>query len=73
MQGLVQAAHPPLVARCCRIDITVIDKVGRRHTLRGLEGQTLVELLEAHTDTLGEDGEMLALPCSPCPFPPIPV
>ena len=42
----------------------MIDKAGRRHTLRGLQGQTLVELLQAHSAALGDDGarsEMHAL------------
>ena len=30
----------------CRIQITVVDGTGRRFPLRGMEGQTLVELLE---------------------------
>lgn len=39
----------------CSIEITVIDKDGRRHALRGVTGQNLAELLAAHVDTLGDD------------------
>ena len=38
-----------------RIEVTVIDKVGRHHVLRGLEGQNLASLLDQHADTLGDD------------------
>jgi hypothetical protein len=43
-----------------RVDVNVIDKLGRRHTLRGLEGQTLAELLEQHSATLGEEAVALS-------------
>lgn len=35
--------------------MTVIDKVGRHHVLRGLEGQNVASLLEQHAETLGDD------------------
>ena len=40
---------------CCRVQLTVIDTEGRRTTLRGLEGQTLVEVLAEHYKELGGD------------------
>jgi len=37
------------------INVTIIDRQGLHHTLRGLEGQTLVEVLAANLDTLGDE------------------
>ena len=39
------------------MQLTLVDLDGRRHVLRGLEGQSLVEVLQGHVDTLGEDSE----------------
>lgn len=41
----------------CSIDVTVIDKSGRRHAIRGVAGQNLAELLAAQVEagTLEED------------------
>lgn len=61
------------------VDITVLDKDGHRHALRGRVGQTLAEVLSQHTDVLGDDGEfcvslslsfLISSPCSSfrCPF-----
>lgn len=36
-----------------RIQITIIDKEGIRHTFRGMEGDKLVDVLEANEDSLG--------------------
>ena len=43
------------------VDLTVIDGAGRRHALRGVAGQPLVDLLAAHLDALGE-GAVAASP-----------
>ncbi|KAI3438501.1 hypothetical protein D9Q98_000929 [Chlorella vulgaris] len=37
------------------VQLTVVDLAGRRHVVRGLEGQTVVDLLEGHVDTLGDE------------------
>jgi hypothetical protein len=37
------------------VQFTIIDKLGRRHTIRGLEGQTIVDVLESRRDTFGDD------------------
>ncbi|KAL6775701.1 NUOP3 [Auxenochlorella protothecoides x Auxenochlorella symbiontica] len=37
------------------VQLTVVDKEGHRHVLRGLEGQTVADVLQGHTDILGED------------------
>lgn len=41
----------------CSVTLTVVDKLGRRHTIRGLEGQHLNELLMANEELLGDDSE----------------
>lgn len=46
----------PLLCECS-VQVTVVDLLGRRHVVRGTTGQSVVELLQAHLDTLGEDGE----------------
>jgi len=38
------------------VEITVIDGEGKRHVIPGLEGQTVAQLLEQHTDILGPHG-----------------
>ena len=43
------------ISNYCSINVTVIDKEGRRHALRGVSGQNLAELLAANVDTLGDD------------------
>ena len=40
----------------CSVEITVIDGEGKRHVIPGLEGQTVAQLLEQHTDILGPHG-----------------
>ena len=47
-----------------RVQLTVIDVEGKRITLRGLEGQTLVEVLAQHSRELGGDR---ARPRTPLP------
>ena len=42
----------------CRVEILVFDTQGHRHTLRGRQGQTLVELLADNEAIVGE-GELL--------------
>ena len=37
------------------MQLTVVDGEGRRHVLRGLAGQSVVDVLEGHLDTLGDD------------------
>ena len=44
------------IMRMCRVEITVIDGEGKRHVIPGLEGQTVAQLLEQHTDILGPHG-----------------
>lgn len=39
------------------VTFTVVDKLGRRHVLRGLEGQSVVDVVQQNGETLGEDGE----------------
>ncbi|PRW59051.1 NADH:ubiquinone oxidoreductase 22 kDa subunit [Chlorella sorokiniana] len=36
------------------VQITIVDGQGRRHVLRGVQGQPLTTVLEGHMDTLGE-------------------
>ena len=51
-------ALAPFVCLCVRsVQVTVVDLLGRRHVVRGTTGQSVVDLLQAHLDTLGEDGE----------------
>jgi hypothetical protein len=45
----------PTAIILCSVEVTVIDKDGRRHAIRGVAGQNLAELLAAHVDTLGDD------------------
>eukprot|EP00887_Chlorella_sp_A99_P004617 scaffold4.g4617.t1 len=37
------------------IQFTIVDKLGRRHVVRGLEGQSIVDVIAAHSEQLGED------------------
>lgn len=37
---------------CNRVQVTVVDGTGRRFPIRGMEGQTLVEVLENHEGPL---------------------
>ena len=41
-----------------RIQLTIIGIDGKRHLVRGLEGQTLVNVLHSNYDMLGEEGAM---------------
>ena len=43
-----------IVLLVCRVDILVFDTQGHRHTLRGRQGQTLVELLADNEAIIGE-------------------
>jgi hypothetical protein len=45
------AAQPTVYEKV--VEITVIDSEGKRHVIPGLEGQTVAQLLEQHTDILG--------------------
>jgi hypothetical protein len=49
------------------VDVSVFDIEGRRHRLRGKEGQSLVELLAEHEDSLGGDGAALYYSHKPTP------
>lgn len=42
------------------VQLTVVDSEGRRHVVRGTVGQSVVDLLEGHMDTLGEEGICLS-------------
>ncbi|PSC75358.1 hydroxyneurosporene methyltransferase [Micractinium conductrix] len=42
------------------VQLTVVDGEGRRHVVRGLVGQNIVEVLEQHMDTLGEEAVCLS-------------
>lgn len=58
--GPTSTAHTskPLKGQAlCRVEITVFDTNGKRHILRGKEGDTLVELLAMNEDALGGTGE----------------
>ena len=44
-----------------RVQLTVVGLDGKRHTVRGLEGQALVNVLHANQDTFGEEGEFFGL------------
>ncbi len=46
--------------RCGRVDVLVFDTQGRRHNLRGREGQLLVDLLAEHEEVLGSGVARLA-------------
>ena len=50
---VVFAAQPTVYEKL--VEITVIDGNGRRHTLLGMEGQTLAQLMEQHVDVLGKN------------------
>lgn len=55
------AAATAALSRSCRsVQLTVVDGEGRRHVVRGLVGQNIVEVLEQHMDTLGEEGKECA-------------
>lgn len=38
------------------VDVTILDKAGHRHVLRGRVGQKLAELIAQNSHVLGEDG-----------------
>lgn len=38
------------------VQLTIVDYSGRRHVVRGLEGQSVVDVIEGHMDSLGEEG-----------------
>lgn len=44
------------------VQVTVIDKEGRRHMFRGLEGQKLVDVLVANEDQLGQENVLCLSP-----------
>lgn len=37
------------------VQFTILDTTGRRHVVRGLEGQSIIDVLSAHIDVFGED------------------
>ena len=39
-----------------RIQVTVVDVYGQRHVLRALTGHTLVDVLQEHSELLGDEG-----------------
>lgn len=40
------------------VQLTVVDREGNRHVLRGLEGQSVADVIEGNIDTFGnDDGE----------------
>lgn len=59
-----------IVLLVCRVDILVFDTQGHRHTLRGRQGQTLVELLADNEAIIGE-GDTPAFTHCLCEFSPI--
>lgn len=42
-----------------RIQLTVVGLDGKRHLIRGLEGQSLANVLHANYEVLGEEGTFL--------------
>jgi hypothetical protein len=38
------------------VQVTVVDRSGRRHIFGGLEGQSVADVIAANVETLGEDG-----------------
>lgn len=50
----------------CRIQISVTDLLGNRHTIMALEGENLAEILAHHGDELGGTGQSLYTSTSNC-------
>lgn len=46
----------PIAQLPCSVQLTIVDQTGRRHVVRGTTGQSVVDVLEGHMGTLGEDG-----------------
>lgn len=49
--------HPVFLPRLRSVQLTVVDREGHRHVLRGLEGQTVADVLENNVELFGDDGE----------------
>lgn len=58
--------HPFCLQFARSVQITFVDGQGRRHVLRGVQGQPLTAVLSGHMDTLGEQSEP-AMACRELP------
>lgn len=54
-RGARAITQPP--SRLRSVQLTVVDREGHRHVLRGLEGQTVADVLENNVELFGDDGE----------------